>query len=413
VSARTSRRAANLAVYVLSLLAAFALLACAGQLPAPTAQPAHGRLCSATLGPGQDVAGSLSSAAAGSVICLRTGHYPVLKLANLHPDGYVTLQPASGQRPTLAGIEGEQIDFLRVQGLTVRGPIELIGGGRDIQIAGNDVGPSTCGIYLYAWSGNVMSDIAIEHNHIHDLDFSGPEEVCSGYGIQAVGGVQKVSILANTIEHVANDYIQLGGGDDWTVAKNLFLGPSLRYTHATVHQDLWQVFGGGSHLRFIDNVARNTQTDESLLFQSGVYHDLTITNNLFNHDSAGYSVQMFQIDGLVFTHNTFIGSHWGVLFRADDPNAGPGRGYRVQYNIFGKTSSSSPAVSETPNFGTFDYNVSQDGSASGPHSLRHWHPRWAAAAGYEPLCLPFQAGYHSTSSGARAAFSRRWRHGCL
>ncbi len=310
------------------------------------------------------------------------------------------------------GIEGQRVGFLRFQRLTVRGEISLVQAAHDIQLIGDDIGGSTCGVYLYARPPGAIRNIAVEQSDIHDLDFTGAEGVCSGYGIEAVGGVDDVLIAHNTIAHVANDYIQLGGGSNWRVAHNLFLGPSLRFSHETVHQDLWQVFGGGSNLRFVDNTAHDTATQESLLFQLGTFHNVKIENNLFDHDSSGYSVQLFQIEGLTFTYNTFVGSHWGVIFRADDPNTGPGRGYVVEHNIFGATSGGTPDVSEWRSFGTYDYNVSQDGSASGRHSLRRWRAHWGGKAGVRPLCLPFAAGYHPTSSGTQATLSRRWRSGC-
>lgn len=393
------------------MLLALALTACAGNAPIPAGE-VSGKGCSATLSPAQNVAGALSSAQAGAVICLQSGTYPALKLTGVQPSGYVTLRSASARGATLAGIEAQSVAFLRLENLTVRGQVALVEEAHDVQLVGNDIGKGTCGVYLYAWSGHSISDIALTRNDIHDLNFTGPEGVCSGYGIEAVGGVHDVTVSANTIARVANDYVQLGGGSNWTVAHNLFLGPSLRYGHEAVHQDLWQVFGGGSNLRFEDNVARNTATQESLLFQLGTYHNVTISNNLFDHDSSGYSVELFQIEGLKFTYNTFVGSHWGVIFRADDPETGPGRGYVVEHNIFGGTSGGTPDVSEWQAFGTYDYNVSTDGSASGPHSLRHWHARWANEVDFKPLCVPFAAGYGPTSSTAHATFSRRWHNGC-
>jgi hypothetical protein len=396
---------------VLGALAALTLAACAGNqsINAASTSPTG---CSATLSPGQNVNEALSSAQAGAVVCLRAGSYPALKLTDVRPSGYVTLRSADARAASLAGIEGQRVAFLRLENLTVRGPVEMVQEAHDIQLVGDDIGESACGIYLYAWQGSVISNVTIAHSYIHDLDFTGPEGVCSGYGVEAVGGVNDVLLTDNTIAHVANDYVQLGGGANWTVAHNLFLGPSLRYGHTTVHQDLWQVFGGGSNLRFLNNVARDTATQESLLFQLGVYHDVTVSNNLFDHDSSGYSVQMFQVEGLTFTYNTFVGSHWGVVFRADDPNAGPGRGYVVEHNIFGATSGGTPDVSEWRSFGTYDYNVSQDGSASGPHSVRYWRSRWASPSALQGPCLPFAAGYSATSSSTKGTFSRQWRSGC-
>lgn len=407
---RLTRFARYVVGLLLMVLAAPALVGCAKSVSvaAPSAQ-GH---CSVTLSPGQDVAGTVASASQNAVICLQAGSYPTLKLSGVKPSGYVTLRSAHARQANFDGIEGQNVSFLRLEKLTVHGPVSILQSAHDLQLVNNDIGPGTCGVYLYAWQHETFRRVTIAQNYIHDLDFTGPEGVCSGYGIEAVGGVGNVQVTNNTIAHVANDYVQLGGGENWTVAHNLFLGPSLRQSHGTVHQDLWQVFGGGANLRFANNVARNTETQESLLFQEGVYHNVRVENNLFDHDSSGYSVQMFQVDGLTFTYNTFVGSTWGVIFRADDPDAGRGQGYVVEHNIFGSTSGGTPDVSEYRAFGIYDYNVSQDGSASGPHSVRHWRARWSGKPGSQPRCLTFAAGYHPTSSTAQAAFNRRWRSGC-
>ena len=60
---------------------------------------------------------------------------------------------------------------------------------------------------------------------------------------------------------------------------------------------------------------------------------MVIENNLFDHDSRGYTCQIYQSTGLVFRHNTIVGSRWGCLFR-DLSSATPGSGYQVDHNVF-------------------------------------------------------------------------------
>ena len=42
------------------------------------------------------------------------------------------------------------------------------------------------------------------------------------------------------------------------------------------------------------------------------------------------------VDGLVFRHNTVVGSHWGCLFR-DLASSAAGSGYQVDHNVFADT----------------------------------------------------------------------------
>ena len=197
----------------------------------------------------------------------------------------------------------------------------------------------------------------------------------------------------NTIEKTASDYVQAASPVDWRVEGNTFLGPSLLGSHED-HQDLWQVFGGGHHLVFAGNVARGTQTQESLLFQEGAFSDVVVKNNLFDHDSLGYTCQIYQSAGLVFRRNTVVGSHWGCLFR-HDPSLPPGSGYRVVRNIFAATGDGADIGEEgrAASWGTYDYNVSSDGSAAGRHSRRNWRPAWRNRVDFPPRHLPFSAGY--------------------
>ncbi len=204
-----------------------------------------------------------------------------------------------------------------------------------------------------------------------------------------------MTIRGNTIKSTASDYIQSATPVHWVVDSNTFLGPSLLGDHED-HQDLWQIFGGGRDLRFTNNVARHTGTQESLLFQEGAFAKVVVENNLFDHDSRGYTCQIYQASGLVFRHNTIVGSRWGCLFR-DLASSSPGSGYRVERNVFADTSDGGDVSTEgrAATWGNYDYNVSSDGSAGGRHSLRHWQPSWVDTTTYEPRQLPFAAGYEA------------------
>ena len=44
-------------------------------------------------------------------------------------------------------------------------------------------------------------------------------------------------------------------------------------------------------------------------------------------------------------------------------------------------------------WGTYDYNVSDDSSASGSHSVKNWKPSWNNTTDYTPVGLSLSAGY--------------------
>ena len=193
---------------------------------------------------------------------------------------------------------------------------------------------------------------------------------------------------------------------DFTVDRNTFLGPTLVGSHPQEHQDLWQIFGGGTNIAFTNNVARNTGTHESLLFQEGDFRDVRVENNLFVHDSRGYTCQIYQSAGLVFRDNTVVGSRPGAAcfatHRRRQARASPGSDYRVDHNIFVGTKGNADLSTEgrAAAWGTYGYNVSsRTARPSARTASANWQPRWANEIDYPPLGLPIEAGYRARLSG--------------
>jgi len=309
----------------------------------------------------------------------------------------VTVKPAAGAAPTLGYSMLNQATNLRFQELKFTGGIEALGPASTLQFVDNEfIGPFGFHANGQAQSnGTQVTDVLFDGNNMHNLDYTGNQGTANGYGITASNGAARFTITNNTIKSPASDYIQSATPVHWVVDHNTFLGPSLLGDHED-HQDLWQIFGGGRDIVFTNNVARRTGTQESLLFQEGAFHKVVVKNNLFDHDSRGYTCQIYQSSGLVFAHDTIVGSRWGCLFR-DEASSPPGSGYRIENNVFADTSEGGDVSTEgrAGSWGTYDFNVSSDSSASGRHSLRRWSPRWSGTATYAPLGLPFAAGYEA------------------
>ncbi len=353
-----------------------------------------GGSCTQTLSSGASLSSAVSSASGGAVICLGNGSYSV-NVTKANKSSMVTVKAAAGASPTLGYSMLNQATNLRFQGLHFTGGIEALGPASQLQFVDNEfTGPF--GIHTNgqaASNGSKVTDVLVDGNNMHELDYSGTQGTANGYGVTASNGVARFTITDNTIKSPASDYIQFASPDTVVIDGNTFLGPSLLGSHQD-HQDLVQIFGGGKNIAFTNNVARNTQTQESLLFQEGAFSNVTIENNLFDHDSRGYTCQLYQSSGMIFRNNTIVGSHWGCLFR-DLSSSGAGSGYLVDHNIFTDTAEGSDISTEgrAAGWGTYDYNVSSDNSASGSHSVRNWSPSWVDTTNYTPLGLPFAAGY--------------------
>jgi hypothetical protein len=351
--------------------------------------------CTQTLAPGASLSSAISGAPAGAVLCLDGGSWS-FNLSGVNKSDYVTVQSSGDQVASLGYSILNNSRFLRFQDLRFTGGAEMIGASNHIEFLDNEFnGPF--GIRANgdeASRGTNVTDVLIEGNFLHDLDYSGSQGPADGYGITAVNGVERFTIAGNTIKSVAADYLQSASPVDFAVVDNTFLGPTLVGNHPQEHQDLWQIFGGGTNVVYSNNVARNTGTHESLLFQEGSFRNVTIENNLFDHDSRGYTCQLYQSTGMIFRNNTVVGSHWGCLFR-DLASRGAGSGYQIDHNVFADTEASVDVSTEgrAGSWGTYDYNVSSDNSAGGSHSVRNWSPSWSDTTNYGPLGLPFAAGY--------------------
>jgi hypothetical protein len=308
----------------------------------------------------------------------------------------VLVRPADGTTASVGYSMMTGSSNLRFQGLRFTDGVEMIGSTDHIELRDNEI-TGDSGLRAngdQASYGTKVTDVVIDGNFIHDIDYTGSQGPANGYGITAVNGVERFTITDNTIKSVAADYIQSADPVNFLVDRNTFLGPTLVDSHPQEHQDLWQIFGGGAEITFTNNVVRNTGTHESLLFQTGRFTNVNIQNNLFDHDTRGYTCQIYQSEGLVFRNNTVVGSRWGCLFR-DASGSAAGSGYQVDHNVFADTTSNSDISTEgrAASWGTYDYNVSSDGSASGPNSVRNWSPSWVDTVDYSPLGLPFAAGY--------------------
>jgi outer membrane biosynthesis protein TonB len=357
-------------------------------------EPPPDTSCTQTLAAGANLSNAISSAAGGAVICLNSGSYSV-NVTKANKSSMVTVKAAAGASPTLGYSMLNQATNLRFEDLKFTGGIEALGPANKLQFIDNEFA-GKFGFHANGQeqsNGTEVTDVLFDGNYMHDLDYTGSQGTANGYGITASNGVARFTITDNTIKSPASDYIQFASPETAVIKGNTFLGPSLLGSHQD-HQDLVQIFGGGRNITFTDNVARDTETQESLLFQEGAFTNVVIENNLFDHDSRGYTCQLYQSNGLIFRDNTIVGSHWGCLFR-DLASSAAGSGYQINHNIFTNTAEGSDISIEgrAGSWGTYDYNVSEDGSAGGSHSVKNWKPSWTNTTDYTPVGLSFTAGY--------------------
>lgn len=298
-----------------------------------------------------DVIGpAVEDAKSGDTICLNSGNYAAFSIIRTHDTSYVTIQPAPGASPVLAG-QGtvSNSSFIRFQDLTITAqinvqdgnPTEYGNGGpsSNIQFINNNISGDS-GPRIDSFSGSyIISNLLFQGNYIHDIEAPGVSydsttQTCvgsagtDGQGI-TLSGADNVQILDNTFQAIAWHYIQGGGGTvGITVDHNLFTGPQPANTVNCAHLNVWQIWDGGNNDTFSNNVVIGSAATgttpvagNSLMFENGpggadcsvVMSNTTVTNNLFVDQNGSFEWQIGNTNGLKVTNNTVVGSSYGTL----------------------------------------------------------------------------------------------------
>ncbi len=367
---------------------------------APVGAP--GLSCTTTLSPGANVSSAIASASGGAVICLSAGSYSKISISSSYHTSYVTVQPAPGASATVAGFYGVGVAFLRLQGIKFTSGVDFRSDGHDLQLLGNDIGNADFGIAFDQYPPNPpISHILIQGNHIHNLDSEcATPGYATGQGV-TMSGTASTLIEGNTFQTIPEHYIQ---GGNAVVDGNLFEGPALTPGCPSAHLNIWQIWSGGRNDAFINNVMRpGMHTSNSIMFETGpgganpsdTLSNITISNNLFDHETDTYSIQECQTNGLTITNNTIVGSTYGLWARNC---SGTGSSYDISRNIVVQNAGRTPEIQLDGCAGTctFDYNVTDDGSADqagSTHYVIHWNPQWQDTTWYQPIGLSFQSGF--------------------
>ena len=387
--------------------------------------------CTRTIGPFASLQAAMAGARGGATICLRAGNYGAVALSDVTPAAAVTVQPVSGARVRLAALTltGAMTD-LTFQGFDIPGAISDVGPARDLTFRGNITSPggeSGVGDFFYAGApGHVQAGIRIldsQMDHITNAKLDG------NLSIGAAAG-QCVTILGSAVEEhdftvsgnvcgpgIGNHYYQVGGIAGFIGRDNTMLGPVSADALASggcggggCHNNVLMIFGRSLEINWSDNVMRRTDSRGNTVLLVGPLTDVTVDDNLDVEDpmcvtdanchSTAYYLD--NVHGLEFIGNTTIDSYWGLVLTRYERSQGSllsGRDYMIEHNIV------APAIpggginieyNDCDSDCVYDYNVTGDSSADrggAAHSVTNWRPRWTELPWFQPLGLPFPAGY--------------------
>lgn len=341
--------------------------------------------CSQTLSPGAAVASAISSAAAGTTICLNSGSYGSVSLGTFTKSPPVIVQAVTPLGPTMGLSIQAAANGVTFDGITFTGGIWMAGSGnRNITITNSNLGTRQLVIQSSGFNNN---NILIDHNTFGAFNASGGYEgrleVAGGY--TATNGVT-----------ITNNTFGPGGCSDGVQvsARGVVIGPGNVFTgivqgSCAVHVDAIQGYG-----QTYTTINGNYFTDNTI--NIGFYDGGTseaITNNVFGPPrQALQNLQLAGIQGMKFAHNTFRNTTIAVGAKDADPASS---GWVVENNVF--VNSDMIATTSKPGCGAdcvMRYNLKDGQSSTTPTGSNNVSGSPTFSGGNPPTTW---AGYKLTS----------------
>jgi hypothetical protein len=266
----------------------------------------------------------------GAVVKVRGGSYSPLRLDGLTRSGYVSFRPASGEAVSLGGVSLDGSSFVRISGFRIAG-ISQIKEAEHVQLVANDITPE--GVMIRG-----SKDVLVAGNHIHHLYVDPAEPVPpnpgNGYGVWMTeyGELRnrQVTIRDNHFEVIPSDAIQTGSTDELLIEGNEIERVGEGKTEGS-HSDVLQVVEG----RGI--VVRGNYMHDSLhgvIVKALELRDIRFESNVIARMSAGFGLNLYDVDGLTLAGNTVWDTAAGVRLRDSGENPAAMRVVSMRNNIF-------------------------------------------------------------------------------
>jgi hypothetical protein len=253
--------------------------------------------CDQTLNPGANLASAVSSAPAGTTVCLNSGNYGGVNLFDIKRSGYVTLQSTSGKGAIISPQVGNST-YIRLSSLTINGALQN-SCSRNIEWVDNNV-TDTITLTNSACSGSLATTF-------NGNTFS---------SINAGGGYEgRLSLIYGSGITVTNNTFGPGGASDGIFmggsVSNVAIGPGNVFTGileancGSVHCDAIQGYGAGSGIVIKGNLFE--KGDTFIMMPDGS-SGVVVQDNVFNGNGVSYpdKIQFGSAASPVFQHNTLL-----------------------------------------------------------------------------------------------------------
>ena len=271
----------------------------------------------------------------GGRLAVRGGTYPALSVSGTRA-AYVTVAAHAGEAVTLASVEVRRgASYLRFEGLTITGGIDLWDGSSNIVIEGNRISSGGNGITFNAESSKPNAPGS----------YNDPP-------------ISNVVIRNNAFDNIGTDVIRPANFNGLLIEGNDITGIAEDGDHSDILQSVW----GGDHLIFRNNYVHDYE-GQGFFLKDGQVTDVTVENNVFVNNRGTYTVNVYDTIGFRLLNNTIWDNALGVRLRGV-------QGGQIYNNLIeGMNHEGSQNYADVAQ----DYNVIAGGSWTlrGPHDLRN------------------------------------------
>jgi len=311
------------------------------------------------LNPGSSVTSAVSSAPAGSTICLNTGSYGNQSFNGIVKSSTVTVRSTEAQGAVISLSIGGTTSGLRFDSLAI-GSSGIQGTAKNITIS-NSRFTNQLVIRMDAVAN---ANILIDGNTFDGISVCGS---CYEGRLQVNGGAYPIGVKV-TRNHFGgrgeSDGIQIGAPGVVVGPGNVF--EDIRQGSYSRHVDAIQGYGQ-SRTTITGNYFRNS--DVFLMFPDGGTAEL-INNNVFDGGSGNNGIQLGSHNGDVFEHNTV--RNVTVNMDKKTENTTPSQNIVARNNIMIGSNFKTVDTNGTPACTncTFDHNLfTSSGSVKGTASM--------------------------------------------
>jgi parallel beta helix pectate lyase-like protein/thrombospondin type 3 repeat protein len=265
--------------------------------PPPPPPPGDGT-CTSVASSVSQAQSAVSSATAGSTVCLANGTYGAVKLSATKSSPGVTLRAQNPGGATIGSVDMSG-RFLTLQGFVVDGDVTIAAKSQDMAVLDNDITSGGLAVFLFGDNG-LISNVRIAGNRI------------SGLGATVTGENDLIRVhnyRGVTIEHNELRNIYESGG----------------------HSDIMQSVHGGAGLVIRRNYVHDQGGTQGFFVKDGALTNLTVEDNLIVDDpkANGYAISFYDTSanandpfytgyGAVVRRNTIADDKSGIAVRGSN-----------------------------------------------------------------------------------------------